>query len=196
MEVLRPLIVLFLFCGLLLSITYLIHKSLNFGRRQSLLQAFIVVGGLVWFITELLSIFSAITFTGLISLWGIVNLVTLVVVVRISGGNVKKTIHHEIRGIQEYLISLPSGLKVILIYIFISIALLGLTAFVAAPNTWDSMTYHLSRVMHWEQNQSLAFYPTSIDRQLHLGPFAEMFILNFQVLAGTDHLANFVQFFA
>jgi len=50
--------------------------------------------------------------------------------------------------------------------------------------------------MHWEQNQNIAFYPTSIERQLHLGPLAEMVILNFQILAGNDRLANFVQFFA
>src|SRR5438067_198174 len=49
--------------------------------------------------------------------------------------------------------------------------LLLLTAVVAAvapPNTWDSMTYHMSRVVHWQQQASLAPYATHIVRQLHL----------------------------
>ena len=34
------------------------------------------------------------------------------------------------------------------------------TALVSAPNNWDSMTYHLTRVEHWVQNASVHFYPT------------------------------------
>ena len=58
------------------------------------------------------------------------------------------------------------------------------------------MTYHLSRVMHWQQNQSLNFYPTAIQRQLAFGPWAEMAILQFQVLTNGDRLANVVQYFS
>jgi hypothetical protein len=43
------------------------------------------------------------------------------------------------------------------------------------------------------QNQSVAFYPTPIRRQLYLGPMAEYAILHFQILHGDDRLANFVQ---
>ena len=166
------------------------------GWRLAMLQAFVVVGGLVWFITELLSAFKTITFIGLVSLWGIVCLITLTIIKRVSGGNIKNAISIELREIWGYLMSLPKGLLAVLICIFMIMLVLGLVAFVAAPNTWDSMTYHLSRVVHWEQNQSLAFYPISISRQLHLGPLAEMIILNFQILAGNDRLASFVQFFA
>lgn len=196
MEIFRPLAILFAFCYLLLSLTFIFHNTINSGRRLALMQSFIVVGELVWFITEFLSIFNAVTFANLARLWGITCLVILVIVVKVSDGKIVRTILNEIRYIQKYLISLPKGLLVILIIALISMAILGLIAFIGAPNTWDSMTYHLSRVMHWEQNHSIAFYPTSIERQLHLGPLAEMFILNFQILAGNDRLANFVQFFA
>ena len=53
------------------------------------------------------------------------------------------------------------------------VVMAGLTAIVAPPNTYDSMTYHLPRVMHWIQNQSVAHYPTHIPRQLHFPPGAE-----------------------
>jgi hypothetical protein len=69
-------------------------------------------------------------------------------------------------------------------------------ALVAPPNTWDGMTYHMSRVVHWEQNGSVAPYATSNGRQVHLGPGAEYLILNLQILSGGDRFANGVQWFA
>src|SRR6185503_13117846 len=64
-------------------------------------------------------------------------------------------------------------------------------ALVAAPNTWDSMTYHLPRVAHWAANGSVEHYPTSIDRQLWQPPVAEYFVLLAYVgLGGSDRLAN------
>ncbi len=76
------------------------------------------------------------------------------------------------------------------------LALLALViALVAAPNNWDSMVYHLSRVMHWLQNQSLAFYPTHVLRQLYLAPWTEYVHANLYALTATDHLLNLVQWF-
>jgi hypothetical protein len=64
-------------------------------------------------------------------------------------------------------------------------------ALVAAPNTWDSMTYHLPRVAHWAAQRSVEHYPTAIDRQLWQPPFAEYFVLlPWVVLGGSDRLAN------
>ncbi len=67
------------------------------------------------------------------------------------------------------------------------------TALTAPPNTWDSMTYHMSRVWHWAQNKTVAHYPTGIERQLFLNPGAEMIILHFQILTGGDRLCNLPQ---
>jgi hypothetical protein len=58
------------------------------------------------------------------------------------------------------------------------------------------MTYHLTRVMHWQQDRSLDFYATSIQRQLHLTPGAEYVTLHLQLLSGGDRLANLPQWFA
>ncbi len=72
-------------------------------------------------------------------------------------------------------------------------ALTLLIALTAAPNTWDSMTYHMSRVANWAQNGTVRHYPTDIPRQLFMGPFAEFAVLHFQVLSGGDWFANLVQ---
>jgi hypothetical protein len=71
--------------------------------------------------------------------------------------------------------------------------LVALTALVAAPNTFDSMTYHMSRVAHWAHQRSLDPYPTHIVRQITAPPLAELAILHLQVLSAGDRLANLVQ---
>lgn len=74
--------------------------------------------------------------------------------------------------------------------------LTGVTAFVAPPNNWDSMTYHLGRVVHWIQNGSVAHYPTHIARQLYSPPWAEFALANLMLLWDGDRLVNLVQWFA
>jgi hypothetical protein len=71
-----------------------------------------------------------------------------------------------------------------------------LIALLSPPNNWDSMTYHMSRVMEWSQNRSLEFYPTQDPRQLWMAPFAEYAILHLRLLLGNDGLANLVQWLA
>lgn len=73
------------------------------------------------------------------------------------------------------------------------VAVTGVVALVAAPNTWDSMSYHLPRVMHWAQNGSVAHYATHEPRQLYLTPWAEMVATHFQILSGGDRLAGLIQ---
>lgn len=80
--------------------------------------------------------------------------------------------------------------------LFVSIVLILISAWFSAPNTWDAMTYHMSRVLHWVQNESLALYPTHIIRQLYMNPFAEYAILQFQLLSGNDAFANLIQWFS
>lgn len=74
------------------------------------------------------------------------------------------------------------------------LVILLFTAFVYPPNTWDSMTYHMARVVYWMQNGSISYFPTSISRQNQMNPGAEYVILLLQSLSGADFLANFVQF--
>src|ERR1051326_7803854 len=73
------------------------------------------------------------------------------------------------------------------------ILVLGASVVGSAPNTWDSMTYHLARVSHWQQDASLAPYPTHILRQLYLQPGAEFVLLHLQLLSGGDRLAGLAQ---
>lgn len=64
------------------------------------------------------------------------------------------------------------------------------------PNNYDSLTYHLSRVEHWIQNNNVNFYTTNNDRQLFMPPLTEYVILHWRLLAGGDNLVNLVQYVA
>ncbi len=76
------------------------------------------------------------------------------------------------------------------------IIVVGITAFIAPPNNWDSMPYHMARVAHWIQNKTVQFFPTSIPRQLWASPWAEYAIAQFQILSQSDRFANMIQWWS
>lgn len=76
--------------------------------------------------------------------------------------------------------------------IFVLLPVLFLSIY-AAPNNWDSMTYHLGRMMHWIQNQNIEHYPTHISRQLFNPPLAEYVMMHFYILTNGDQFLNMVQ---
>ncbi|WP_071517274.1 glycosyltransferase family 39 protein [Geitlerinema sp. PCC 9228] len=76
------------------------------------------------------------------------------------------------------------------------VATVGAIAFISPPNNWDSMTYHLGRVLHWIQNQSVDHYQTNIPRQLYSGPWGSYAIAHLQILTDSDRLFNIPQWLA
>jgi hypothetical protein len=64
---------------------------------------------------------------------------------------------------------------------------------IAPPNNVDSLMYHMSRVMHWAQDKSLAHYPVGFEPQLINPIGAELIILQLRLLLGTDQLASLPQ---
>lgn len=64
------------------------------------------------------------------------------------------------------------------------------------PVNYDSLTYHLPRIEHWLENNTVSYYPTSNPRQNVYAPFAEFVILQLRGLSGGDRFANSVQWLA
>lgn len=77
--------------------------------------------------------------------------------------------------------------------IFIGIFVILFIAFWGPPNNWDSMTYHLPRIMHWLQNGSVNYYPAITQRQLTTPNLGEYFVMFTIAFSGGDYLANLVQ---
>lgn len=72
----------------------------------------------------------------------------------------------------------------------------ALVALAAAPNNWDSMTYHLSRVVAWIRLGGVSQYATNVEPQLFQPPGSETLIAQWQLLVGGDRMAASVQLFA
>jgi hypothetical protein len=73
------------------------------------------------------------------------------------------------------------------------LAVAGLAAIASPPNSVDAFGYHLSRVVWWAQQGSVAFFPTHYYPQVSMPPLAEYAFLHQWLLTGGDRLANFVQ---
>ena len=155
--------------------------------RESLLLSAVICGVSVFLFTETLSLFKAVTPLCVTLVWtaGIVT-VAACIVARFSKTAPAKPVMPVLTPFDTFLLCL------LLLVVLIS----GSIAIAAPPNTWDSMTYHMSRVMHWIQNRTVSFYPTNTVRQLYSNPWAEYAILHFQVLSDGDHFANLVQWFS
>jgi len=155
--------------------------------RESVLMGFVLWGMGILVSTEILSFFCALGFWGVFIFWAMVLVFCLLsrFFYPAPGGSAAAASN-----------SWPFLERVFLNRIIFFSTCLGIIALIAPPNTYDAMTYHMSRVMHWIQNHSVIYYPTHIPRQLYYPSFPEYVILHFQLLSGGDHWANFVQWLA
>jgi hypothetical protein len=169
--------------------------------RSSFLISSLVWGVLVTAITEILSIFQLLTFGWLSGTWLLICSLlgflyqrsakkrNLIDTGRKEASYLNNSLDQESSRVNFYIRNWLLGILFI-------ISVVGLVALIAPPNTNDSMGYHLPRVMHWIQNQSVRHFPTNYTAQLFLSPWSTFTILHFQILSGSDRFANLVQWFA
>jgi len=131
--------------------------------------------------TEVLSSLHELNYTWIVSFWITITLL-------ISFNTYKSFSWRSFNFLKEG----PIWLKLITAFVLISTLTVAL---VAPSNTWDGMSYHMSRVIHWINNQSISYYPTPIGRQNYMPPLCEEAILQLQVLSQSDHFSNIVSWF-
>lgn len=161
------------------------NSRLSNDWRQATLRAAILWMGYLVLLTELLSLFNAITKAALIVGWLLPEFVSIFYLwQRHKKGN----------RILLPKIDRPKGwfdwalLGGIIFYLVMT----AIVAYLAPPNTFDSLNYHMARVAHWAQNHSLRHFVTGLDILNSNTPGAEAAILNSFVLAGNDHWSNFI----
>jgi hypothetical protein len=169
----------------------------RWGNRDSFMLALITQGTILVLLTEGLSAFHLFQRQYLLIGWVFVLIITLFLFgyLRVS----RKGINLSLFNLSDWGIPCFRFSRIVMICLGLvgfQFIVLAMVAYVYAPNNWDSMTYHLSRVMHWQQNQSVAPYVTNIERQVQSQPFAEYEIANLQILLKNDRYDNFVQLFA
>ncbi len=183
------------FCGIALAVYQAANRPDRLPSwRRSFLLACVIWGVVLLAITEVLSAFTILTFGWLLALWALGCLAALALNLWLRRGKLFPGMLPTFAGGKTPRI--PLFLTVLLSGVAAIVAVVGLIALIAPPNTWDSMTYHMPRVMHWIQDQGIAFYPTNSIRQLHQPPWAEYVILHLQLLSGGDYFANGVQWFS
>lgn len=192
----RLILALFLFGAFFLLALRAVRSRGTGDPRLGVLAVFTIIGVLVTCASEALGAISQLALPGVLAFW-IVSILAAWLVGR-----------RRPRGLNSALLASPFGnhlrrldTSVALGFLAIAFCVLAaatllLIALVAAPNNFDSMTYHLSRVMHWQQQHSLFYFPTPNLRELHAGPWAEMAVLQGQILAGSNRLAAAVQWLA
>jgi len=175
--------------ALLLVLTPLVLLALSFRKRGAGARESLLLGALAWgvaltLLTEALSALSLLTRGGVAAGWVLVSGAAYLALRRAPGTSGWSRIAlPRLRGADALL---AGGTAALLL-------LVGVVAVAAPPNTWDSLTYHMGRVVHWAQNGSVAPYPTHVQRQLFLNPWAEFALLHLYLLGGGDRLANLVQ---
>ncbi|XGB42694.1 MAG: hypothetical protein LVS60_02285 [Nodosilinea sp. LVE1205-7] len=159
-----------LFLVLPLGLLWLACQIQGGGGRRSILSAALLWATLLTAITELLNIFSLINQPYVLGGWLIVNLLMVFHLSRLSSlrgiaGQLKQLVRDWSQTLGE-----NPFIRFCLICLLPLLGLSLLVALVAPPNNWDSMTYHMARVMYWIQHQSVAHYPTHNLRQLDSPP--------------------------
>jgi hypothetical protein len=159
------------------------------GWEHPCLVAATIWGALAVVLVELLGAARALTPTTLALGWaGVTLLLTVLVIRRARAANGLARPFRPTRPTRS-----ETAFGVLLI---VYLAALLVVALVSPPNNIDSFQYHMPRVAHWIQNQTLAPYATQFEHQLYNPPGAEILILTLQALYGSDRLANLVQWLA
>ncbi len=157
--------------------------------RHSLLSGAVLWGILVTALTEIPSLGNRLTFETLTAAWGLVILAFAAVELLPQ----KSCSAPSRPSIGELYRSWSGFERLCLAGITLVVLATGLAAWQSPPNTWDSLVYHMSRIEHWIQNQSVRHFPVVDQRQLYMTPWAEFAMLHFQILSGGDHWVNLMQ---
>ncbi len=168
---------------------YLGQVRPTWGWRLSFLRSTVFLGVYGILSVEVLSLLDAVTQIVLTIIWSI-PLVGLSIALGVLWRRDKV--------LRLPIIRFPEDLfeRISIIGIILILLITALVAWLTPPQTWDSLNYHMSRVAHWAQNQSVKPFATGIEIQNSIPPGAELGFLHLYVLGGGDRYVNFVEWFA
>jgi hypothetical protein len=112
--------------------------------RTGAIHAAVLWGAVVVIITGSLSLFGILTRACVAVAW---TVVAVAFVALMSRRRLHATENPTAFDTGE--VSLETAFKLAVLAVAVVIGLTGLVAFIAPPNTWDSMAYHMARVAHW-----------------------------------------------
>lgn len=162
------------------------------GWRSAALGAATCWGVFVAISTEILSVPRLITRPALAAAWLLLAIVSFAYAATIQAGRPTKAVNAPAPDTTP----LDKLDWLLLSLVGLLVALVGITAIVSAPNTWDAMAYHMSRIVQWMTNHDVNLYPAFYSVQLFLSPWAEYAMMHLDVLYGGDRLVNLIEWFS
>ncbi len=168
-----------------------LFKKLNIIDKLNIV--FLILCCQIILITEILSLFNKIYGVYYLTATIVLFLVSLLLV-----KNIKQMIISDFKNVNFYrnyiYVQDSKLLTFFLCAILISFAWRMFLIIYVPPNNWDSMTYHLSRVAYWLQNQSLRHYYSRNSAQV-IFPFnGEILLLWTMAASKLDRFCGFIQF--
>ena len=161
-------------------------------KRKSIIDSFLVFNLIIIFSTELFSQLKILNFNSVVTFWILILLFLGYYLFKQRVFNYKNFVESK-KTIINYFINNRKYQNLLLIIICFFLLVILIQGLVYPPNNWDSLTYHLSRIMYWISNGSVRHFPTHILRHLYQPPLGEYFILHVNLIQGNDFLANSVQ---
>lgn len=178
------------------SICLLLGFWVTFSRirsiRRSVLISYLLHGLIVLAGSELLGLLDIFRPHTIVYLWLVILALWVCAAIAIRPSIVEvvqtaRTRWNPLSSVDRFLALLP------IVLMFLALV----PSVFATPNTWDSLTYHLPRVLFWFQHGNLSFFPTDDYRLLFNPPLAELMQAHALALSGNyEPAANLVQWTA
>lgn len=169
---------------------YLLFAISQRSRFLNFAYAIIAFFGFVFFGTEFLSLFFTISVLSVRLYWLIVLIILFFVCkmkkVHLFGRIVYPTFLHQNNLIEKILCGV----------IFCILLLSFFMSLFSVVNNGDSMAYHLPRVLHWLQDESVNYFYSQDIRQIYSPILSEYTLLHVFSLCGNDSLFNLLQWFS
>jgi hypothetical protein len=162
------------------------------GRVAFVGAALVLGAATTVFASIVLSLFDALTRTGLLATHAVIAVLATAAWVR-SGRPRPPAGWRPRRGTLGAAARAHPAVAVIVVGAAGVLAVQGVMGIVIAPTNWDSMTYHLSRAAYWLQYHSVGRFPGGSIRQLSSPPNAEIIQGWSMAVAGTDRFVALVQ---
>ncbi|CAM3838090.1 Glycosyltransferase RgtA/B/C/D-like domain-containing protein [Flavobacterium branchiophilum] len=180
---------------MLIYISYLLllFSGFQFFKNEKCIDV-IIKTSLLFFcilviITELLSYLNLLNFTVILFFWLLFSGINVIYLIKTKSLlKLPKFLNAQFKLFSN----IEKRISFLILLFFSCLLFQGL---IYPPNNWDSLTYHMSRIMFWISNESVSHFQTNILRHLYQPPFSEFFILHVCLLQGNDYLANSVQLF-
>jgi hypothetical protein len=186
----------FAWVGLLLISQRLAARRV-IGNNWSLHIAFACTswGVILTLLVEVASVFHAVNGPVLLTGWLLVDAAVLLLLLKwrervlVSWNAAKATL-------RDTSASCPADARILFQMIIVLVAILFGVALLTPTTNWDSLTYHLPRMLQWLQQGTVDHFFTSNSRQVEFAPWASYALLHLFVFTGGDQFLNLMQWSA